>query len=243
MDKLAGNKSSGFTLIELIVVIVILGVLASAITTFIKFGTQIYTETTARDQLVSSARFAIERLNREVRNALPNSLRLTNTGQCLEFTPIIESTTYTDIPVAPELARSTINVIKFDEAFDASWDAVVYPLNVDDVYGNNDKVHGVSSIDNTGNEWLITLDNSVLYADESPTQRLYFIKGSVEYCLQNRTLLRNGTLMAQDIDNTAPFEVLAATLQRNAMVQIHFRFEKNNEKITFNNEIQVLNVP
>jgi len=83
----------------------------------------------------------------------------------------------------------------------------------------------------------------VLYADESPTQRLYFIKGSVEYCLQNRTLLRNGTLMAQDIDNTAPFEVLAATLQRNAMVQIHFRFEKNNEKITFNNEIQVLNVP
>jgi len=243
MDKLTGNKSSGFTLIELIVVIVILGVLASAITTFIKFGTQIYTETTARDQLVSSARFAIERLNREVRNALPNSLILTNTGQCLEFTPIIESTTYTDIPVAPELARGTINVIKFDEAFNASWDAVVYPLNADDVYGNSDKVHGVSSIDDAGNEWVITLDNSVLYADESPTQRLYFIKGSVEYCLQNRTLLRNGTLMAQDIDNTAPFEVLAATLQRNAMVQIHFRFEKNNEKITFNNEIQVLNVP
>ena len=75
MRQLTRKKSSGFSLIELIVVIVILGVLAASITSFIRFGTQIYTETTARDQLVSSARFAIERLNREVRNALPNSLR------------------------------------------------------------------------------------------------------------------------------------------------------------------------
>lgn len=242
-------KSSGFTLIELITVIVLLGVLASAITSFIKFGTQIYTETSARDQLVSSARFAIERLNRDVRNALPNSLRLTNANQCLEFTPIIESTTYTDIPVLPEVARNTINVIKFVVTFDVNWQAIVYPLIPDDVYGNNEKAYGVDSINTTGDEWVITLDdNNVLFAEESPTQRLYFISGSVEYCLQNKELLRSDSissnvLMAQDIYNTSPFEISAATLQRNAMVQIHFRFEKNNEQVTFNNEIQVLNVP
>jgi len=247
MKQLMRLKSSGFTLIELIVVIVILGVLAASTTSFIRFGTQIYTETTARDQLVSSARFAIERLNREVRNALPNSLRLTNANQCLEFTPIIESTIYTDIPVTPDMVRATINVIKFDQVFNSNWDAIVYPLTTDDVYpitsSNNDKTHSVDSIVATGDEWVITLENDVVFAEESPTQRIYFINGTVEYCVQSNTLTRNGILMAQDIYNSNPFEVLAPTLQRNAMVQMHFRFEKNGEQVTFNNEVQVLNVP
>jgi len=246
MRQLIRKKSSGFTLIELITVIVILGVLAAATSTFIKFGTQIYSETTARDKLVSSARFAIERLNREVRNALPNSLIVS--GQCLKFTPIIENTIYTDIPVRPEEDSKTISVIRFDADFDNNWRAIVYPLTPNDVYpvisSNNDKVHGVDSIDTTGDEWVITLDNDVVFAEDSPTQRIYFINGAVEYCLLNNTLTRNGTLMAEDIHNTSlPFEVLAATLQRNAMVQIHFQFEKNSEQVTFNNEVQVLNVP
>jgi MSHA biogenesis protein MshO len=249
MKPLKRKKAAGFTLIELIVVIVILGVLAAATSTFIKFSTQIYTETTAREQLVSSARFAIERLNREIRNALPNSLRLTNSDQCLEFTPIIESTIYTDIPIAPDDDSDTIRVIKFNEDVTSigNWKAIVYPLIPSDVYpvtpSNNDKVHNVDSIVATGDEWVITLEDDVVFAEGSPTQRIYFIDGSVEYCVQNKTLTRNGILMAEDIYNLSPFLITVATLQRNAMVQINFRFEKNSEQITFNNEIQVLNVP
>jgi MSHA biogenesis protein MshO len=250
MKQLIRNKSSGFTLIEMIVVIVILGVLAAGISSFIKFSTQIYMEATTREQLVSSARFAIERLNRDVRNALPNSIRLTNAGECLEFTPIIATTTYTDIPVLPEGARNTINVIEFDNSFawtiDSEWSVVVYPLNADDVYGNNNKVFDVTNISSPANVRTITLDNSVLFAEDSPTQRLYFINknASVKYCLQNNSLSRNDILMAQDINNTSStFDISPPTLQRNAMVQVYFQFEKNNETVTFNNEIQVLNVP
>lgn len=249
MRPIIRKKSSGFTLIEMIVVIIILGVLAAGISTFISLSTKIYTEATDRDQLVSSARFAIERLNREVRNALPNSLRLTDSNQCLEFTPIIESTIYTKIPVAPDSITDEITVIRFEEAFDNNWSVIVYPLTHGDVYpvisSDFDKIHAVKTINATGNKWVITLKNQVQFSEHSPTQRLYFININerVLYCLLEGNLTRNGILMAQDIGNTNPFEIQPATLQRNAMVQIHFRFEKNNEQVTFNNEIQVLNVP
>jgi MSHA biogenesis protein MshO len=251
MRQIIRKKSSGFTLIEMIVVIIILGVLAAGISTFISLSTKIYTEVTDRDQLVSSARFAIERLNREVRNALPNSLIVM--GKCLRFTPILESTIYTNIPVAPEGNSNTIDIIEFDETFgetsDINWSVVVYPLNPEDVYGSNSKVFGVNSISAPNDERVITLENSVQFAEDSPTQRLYFINGSVKYCIQNDTLLRSDSLnenilMAQDISvANSSFEVLAATLQRNGMVRTHFQFEKNSEIATFTNEIQVLNVP
>ncbi len=249
MKQQIGKKSTGFTLIEMIVVIIILGVLAAGISTFISLSTQIYTESTAREQLVSSARFALERLNRDIRKALPNSLRLTNVNQCLEFTPILESTTYTNIPVAPEIKSNSISVIRFDETLNDTWQAIVYPLNPNDVYDNDSgKRHEVESIvDDTLAEWDIVIkDGSAIhFTEDSPTQRLYFINinETVEYCLIGGSLTRNDTLMAQDIVNTNPFEIQPATLQRNAMVQTHFRFEKNSEQVTFNNEIQVLNVP
>jgi len=248
MKQLMRKKSSGFTLIEMIVVIIILGVLAGAISTFVSLSTQIYTEATAREQLVSSARFAIERLNREVRNALPNSLIVT--GKCLKFTPILESTIYTNIPVAPEGSSNQITVIRFDESFNNNWSAIVYPLNPNDVYDNNSgKVHDVEHIvDDTLDEWVIVINDGTAthFTEDSPTQRLYFINENetVEYCLQGENLRRNGILMAQDIsDASSSFEVQAATLQRNGMVRTHFQFEKNSEVITFTNEIQVLNVP
>jgi MSHA biogenesis protein MshO len=248
MKQRMRKKLLGFTLIEMIVVIIILGVLATAVTTFISLSTRIYTEATAREQLVSSARFAIERLNREVREALPNSLVVS--GRCLMFSPIVASAIYTDIPVSPEAASNIINIIEFDETFgetsDINWSVVVYPLNPEDVYGSNDKVFGVSSISSPNDERVITLENGVQFSEDSPTQRLYFINESeqVEYCLQGENLRRNGILMAEGISEAnSSFEVQAATLQRNGMVRTKFRFERNSEVITFTNEIQVLNVP
>ncbi len=246
------KNAAGFTLIEMITVIIIIGTLSAAISTYVKFSTEIYTNSTAREQLSTSVRFALERFSRDVRNALPNSLRLTNDDgeRCLELTPIVESTTYTTIPVPPASKSNIVEVIPFNEVFSRDWKIVVYPLRPEDVYdSNNDKIHDVASIDQTNaDKWSITLDNSVHFAEQSPTQRLYFFDSNetVTYCLQGNTLTRNATLIAQDIvnaDSEPPFEILAATLQRNAMVQIRLILQKNNETITFNHEIQVLNVP
>jgi MSHA biogenesis protein MshO len=249
------NKTNGFSLIEMIVVMVVLGVLATGISTFINFGTQVYTDATARDQVVSSARFAIERLNREIRNAVPNSVCLTNTdngdcdedaSQCLKFTPIIEATTYLDIPVIPEPASKRIELIKFTQSFDADWNVIVYPLEPEDIYDPSGKIFSVSkaiNIDDDRDDWEIELNEAIHFSNDSPTQRIYFAKNAVSYCLISGELFRGEVLMAEDITNRNPFTIEDASLQRNSIVQVVLTFTKNNEEITFNNEIQVPNVP
>jgi len=271
------NNIRGFSLIELIVVIVILGVLATGISTFINFGTQIYTDAKDREQVVSSARFAIERLNREIRTAVPNSIRINANGltgssakQCIEFTPIILSAIYTDIAVTPELALDEIKVIAFDEIlFNAGFPNLrvgVYILNTNEFYGgSSDKVFTLlNTIVKSGNEWTLTLVSAETFAENSPTERLYFFNQPVSYCVQDSRLTRHqnysrnadntpislGVLMAEHITmhngNTLipPFWLTKATQLRNSMVLIKLAFMSNNfESIVFNNEIQVPNVP
>ena len=268
------KNHQGFTLLEIIIVVVILGVLAIGVTTYIGFGTQVYTDATDRTEVVSSARFSIERLNREIRSALPNSVRVNgNTAkQCIEFMPIVLSTIYTDIAVLPEPSTAAIKVIAFDEetfnrGFSPALYVGVYILNAMALYdGTNNKVFQLanSNITKVGNEWTISLDSAQTFAEESPTKRLYFFNDAVSYCIQNTRLTRHqnysrnndntpstsGVLMAEDInihDNNgvlvAPFKLTKTTQLRNAMVLINLTFDHNNEKVVFNNEIQVLNVP
>ncbi|MBL0689544.1 MAG: prepilin-type N-terminal cleavage/methylation domain-containing protein, partial [Pseudoalteromonas sp.] len=112
------NKTKGFTLLELIIVIIILGVMSVGIAGFITLSTQTYLNVSERDELLANARFVTERLNREIRNAVPNSIRINSnsTTECLEFIPIKASTTYMDIPVIPELASKNISIIPFQDS-------------------------------------------------------------------------------------------------------------------------------
>ena len=100
--------ATGFTLIELILVIVVLGILAVSVTSYIGLGARMYAETADRDQLLSQSRFAIERLVRELRNVVPNSVRVS--GSCIEFMPLLNAGRYASIPTAAQSGRATAAV-------------------------------------------------------------------------------------------------------------------------------------
>ena len=95
------RQEGGFTLVELVMVILLLGVMATFSSQFIGIGTQIYGDASRREQLMSDARFALERLNREVRDAVPGSVRVEDEGggaqeqgACLRFWPIATAGRY-----------------------------------------------------------------------------------------------------------------------------------------------------
>lgn len=98
--------SSGFTLVELVMVLVVLAIVATVTTTFLSTGASMYAQATDRDRLLSQSRFAVERVTRELRNAVPNSVRVSADGRCIEFVPLISAGRYEAIPILPVTATS-----------------------------------------------------------------------------------------------------------------------------------------
>ena len=263
---MAHSHQKGFTLLEMVTVIILLGVISVGVTGFIRFGAQVFVENSERDELISSARFAVERLNRELRAALPNSVRvISSTGiQCLEFIPSVASTIYLDIPVEPESDASSFQVIKFSgEDNVVGLNAVVYPVYANNLYsGASNKIYRVTNKTTPAGAGLthireITLSNAIQFEQDSPTKRVFFTESPVSYCVSGGSLTRhqgytnngvpnpfaNGVLMAENIISASPFNVSQATHERNAVATTTLTFSKNDEQITFNNDVQVINVP
>jgi MSHA biogenesis protein MshO len=81
-----GRAARGFTLIELIMVIVIMSVMAATLVVFVKPAIDGYLASRARADLTDQADTALRRMVRDVRLAVPNSIRSPG-SQCFELVP------------------------------------------------------------------------------------------------------------------------------------------------------------
>ena len=190
------NKKStlGFTLVEMVTVILILGILVVGVSSFIIFGTRIFVESSSVDQVLSQSRFAVERMTRELRSALPNSVRLNSdslTYQCVEFVPIEASTTYLAMPIIPAAAASTGIVILDNtaSAIRVNQFAWIYPLVDADVYSSARQKRAqvkTIAISDPSFEHQVTLTFTAptRFAEASPRQRIYFGSSPVSYCFE-----------------------------------------------------------
>lgn len=156
------RKQSGFTLVEVIIVIAIMGIIGGLSTLIIGRSLDSYAALERRENMQTSIRLAVERISRELRNALPNSICVNNVGACINgagtqfyFIPVKDSGRYQDrpgvytapppiqrnrLPVAP-LARDRFDVLSTNPAnpldavggVNGDWVAV-YNINNVDIY-------------------------------------------------------------------------------------------------------------
>ncbi len=74
------HSSAGFTLIEIVMVIVVIGIISGMIAIFVAKPVLGYIDAVRRAELTDAADAALRRLTRDVHLALPNSLRTTTGG-------------------------------------------------------------------------------------------------------------------------------------------------------------------
>lgn len=84
------SPQQGVTLIELVVAMVLMGIIVAA-TVYFVYPLRQAVDITTRAELTDTADNALQRIGREVRSALPNSVRVTSVGGTqflLEFVPV-----------------------------------------------------------------------------------------------------------------------------------------------------------
>lgn len=186
------RKSVGFTLVEMVMVIIILGILVLGVSSFVILGTRIFVESTSVDQVLSQSRFVVERMTREIRNAVPNSLRVTNTTtyQCMEFMPIQASASYIELPIAPGMASKTGTIMAPSQGIDTDHRMLVYPLTPEHIFSALDKaIEGrllrVKEYDdktNTVTFGSATKELAMRFSEASPRNRYFMVNNAVSYC-------------------------------------------------------------
>lgn len=255
--KNRGIASSGFTLVELITVIVILSILATIGTGFVVRTTEAYQRTQSRALLVNTARQALERFTRQLRIALPASVRLTNGGNCVEFMPIAAGGYYFG-PVpdtsnqAPETATIPASPVPSPADFGTPRFVVIGAMSSAEIYGTG----AVSRAGYAGGS--INLSATKRWRRNSLNKRYYLLDNPQAFCLVGNQLrfyeglnvndgdvnLSNAfDIIAQNVTATAPFSISAGNNNRNTAVDASLSFSSGGESITHTQRVLIRNVP
>jgi MSHA biogenesis protein MshO len=210
------SSSAGFTLIELVVTIVIIGILSALGGMFISQQVGGYVDLERRTELVDQAETSLRRMQRDVRAALPNSVRTFDDGKGIELLHVVDGGRYRDS--AGATGDDILDFTKADSSFEvlgglqhsdeveSGFRVVVYNLTADE----SDDIANAYSDDNAGiiNDGgiidddptnIINLDPAKEFPLSSPYQRFFIVDEAVSYRIVDTELRRYS---GYTIDNT-----------------------------------------
>ncbi|RCW66571.1 MSHA biogenesis protein MshO [Marinobacter nauticus] len=260
------SRQLGFTLVELVMVIVLLGIVATISVQFVALSTRGALDVSERQQRALHGVVISEQITREVREAFPLSVR--ENGECLEWLPVIAGTGYESLTTGPGFDE--VSIVPFGRAVPAGARLVVYGYGSaqSDLYGTSNPGPVSPAIDAVADSsTTIKLFASHRFRERSPQQRLYAIASPVSICQVGPWLYRfngytasgsqpsaavlnggSGTrevMSANLVGGSFNLRVTPPSLRRAAVVNFEFELadRDGDETTRVSQEVQVRNVP
>ena len=243
-------KQRGFTLVEIILTLVVMSILVLAISGFLELGSRGYVDTVERQSVQTQAQFVVEKLSRELRHAVPNSVEYDGNSGCLSFYPIAYFGFYHRQPngdLALLVAQSVVDLTAISH-----YQMAINPTSVQEVQQAPQLATHLSSLadhtqlEDTKNTYL-WLQGASLFASDSPSHRFYWYQSKISYCYEKPNLWRKvdnqvSVQVAGQL-HSLDFQVQGASMEHNGLVRIALSFERQAEISRYEQEVQVLNVP
>lgn len=263
------RRTQGFTLIELITVMVVVGILAAMTTDIITLPVKSYLDLQRRTTLVDNAETTLRLMQRDIRRALPNSIRLTGSGTVkeLELLHTSEGGRYRAKPTNTgsgdildfTSADSSFDVLGSLSAAPTTGYLVIYNLgnsSADAYSGNN-----LAAIKNTSTINAIVLSAAKQFPLQSPLQRFFIVDTPITYRCDTaaKTLMRysgygitsaqanppagNGQLLATDVSSCS-FAYTSGMATRSGLVRLQITLtDSAGESSTLIQQVHVDNAP
>ena len=246
-------------------VIVITGILASTVAIFIQKPVQGFFDTARRAALVDVADTASRRMSRDLREALPNSVRVT-AGTALEFLHLRSAGRYREQGPGDSL-DFTANDTSFDVlgpgvSVQSGDSVVVYNLGVSgsDAYEGTATSRRIVPAGGPFGASLanVTITSSTAFPFASPARRFQVVDTPVSYVCAGTQMRRysgyailpgqpvppavSGALIGDKL-SACSFAYATGPSQRDALVTLHLDLTDGGETVSLIYQIHVNNVP
>ncbi len=244
----------GFTLIELVIVIVLIGIIAGVMYPIIIYGVKSSTQYSEVKDISVRARLAIERISRDLRYAIPNSIRvysINSTNDSIEFGDGKFHSHYSTID-----GISSPYILNDDTGLtvpNANYISI-YNTSANNFYSypNSPSVFDVVSV--SGNQILFNAN----IKPYSPNHRYSLFDTCVCYSLDTNGILYrySGYNPGQNFQTDATeknilinnvqgveFKYYPGNLSNASLVSITLIIKKGNSQLTYHQEVHIRNVP
>lgn len=261
-------RHAGFTLIEMVAVMTITGILVAVVAVFISRPMQGIIDTTRRAGLADAADTALRRMSRDIHRALPNSVRVTQSGASwyIEFLPVLAAGRYCE---AADCGSAPLDFATPATSFSyvgpqavlasgsvSSSEVVIYNLGVAgaNAYAG-DNTAGLAAIGTN----TITLTASKTFPYPSPGHRFFIVGTPISYvCTPGGRLLRvsgyarqstqpttglsGGAVLAKDVA-ACNMDYQQNEIDQFGLLYMTLTLSSNNESVTLTHGVQISNVP
>lgn len=240
----------GFTLLELLLVILITGILAAVVAPVINEPVRAYFDQTTRADLVNAAEMALRRMARDVRRSLPYSVRVN--GDAIEMIEVLDVARYREAAGGGVGPDKRLRFNNTDGSFNVLGRFTRYGTGI---LGGNQRLvifnlgsGTFNAYDDAGTvmtpagttvtiaddlappadpEHQVTMNPQFQFAASSPSHRVYIANGGISYACSGTGLYRLEGYGYQAIQ-PAPAAVAAGTLVTDDVSDCDFDYDQGD---------------